>query len=471
MSANNFAQAISVNTNLIITESIQELSTSLGWDKNSDYYRVNLSSRSSLYVAAEDLSANLDLQLLDSNGSILAGSYNHRKSDEAINATLETGTYYIEVSRYNRAVDYRLKFSGKAVSYPNWLDTTIQDVGIRAIAKSFWGDGVIDRNEMIAILRDAGDGGTVDAIEFTDLKAFVANADLLKIPEYVKVLANKVVNGDTANQKYQGNSLGNLSAGSSSTQIENLVNKWFLGLDRPTTSYAYQQVKGSLFQNGVSYQDIKQGQINDCFFLVGLATTAVNSPTTIENMFIDNGDNSFTVRFFRNQVADYVTVDKYLPTDASGYLVYASSGSDAQSSANELWVALAEKAYAQLNESGWIFQDNTNSYLGIGNNGFISEALEHITGKKTSASNDLNFSNIINAINAGELIGFGSKSTQVGENIVKGHAYALVGYNSQTQQFTLFNPWGIYGASKPGILVLSWSELEANFSYWDASRE
>jgi hypothetical protein len=42
-----------------------------------------------------------------------------------------------------------------------------------------------------------------------------------------------------------------------------------------------------VFQNGISYQDIKQGAINDCFFLAGLSQTAFRSLSTIENMFYD----------------------------------------------------------------------------------------------------------------------------------------------------------------------------------------
>jgi hypothetical protein len=68
------------------------------------------------------------------------------------------------------------------------------------------------------------------------------------------------------------------------------------------------------------------------------------------------------------------------------------------------------------------------------------------------------------------MIGLTTKSTVVDANIIASHAYALIGYNSATQMFTLFNPWGIdNGTSKPGIIELSWNQIEANFSYWDAT--
>ncbi|MBW4475413.1 MAG: pre-peptidase C-terminal domain-containing protein [Tolypothrix brevis GSE-NOS-MK-07-07A] len=353
----------------------------------------------------------------------------------------------------------------------DWFDQNIQSDGIRAATRLRFADNVLDRNDIISILRETKDNSVVDAIEVKDLRTLVSNASYLKIPEYVRVLANKVVNGDVANQKYQSNTLGNLDVGSSDVQLENLISKWFYGSDRPTTPYTYQYASGSLFQNGISYQDIKQGVINDCFFLAGLSQTAFRSPSTIENMFIDNGDNTFTVRFWQNGVADYVTVDRYLPTTDTGYLAYANKGNYYNNSTNELWVTLAEKAYAQLNESGSIYQDNTNSYNGIGHGGYMSDAFSQITGRKVSSFNVLELNSIVNAFNSGQLIGLATLETGVASNIVAGHGYAVVGYNSSTQKLTLFNPWGIdNNSSKPGIIELAWNEITSNFSYWDSTK-
>ncbi|BAZ26995.1 hypothetical protein NIES4073_79090 [Kalymmatonema gypsitolerans NIES-4073] len=573
----------SANTNT--TSKNQVFNGWLGHNNRIDDYSFTLSGRSSLNFALDGLSADADLQLLDSNRSVIAGSHNYRDTAESIDTTLDAGTYSIQVYRvtggrtsYNLKISKNeapqsLQFSTDKSSYqagetvnlintrafdgdgandiarvdfwlqkdsgnsqgisdtvqftansndnrycsfnyaltslaggnyqlsakaydksgastdtvqtsfnvvltqgsnvvPNqdWFDLNVQDGVLRVESRNRFADGLLDRNDIIAILRQANDGSTVDATEITDLRTLVNNASYLQMPEYVRVLSNKVVNGDTANQKYQGNTLGNLNTGSSDIQMENLINKWFLGGDHPQSSYTYQYANGSLFQNGISYQDVKQGQINDCYFLTGLAATAVRSPGTIESMFIDNGDNTFTLRFWHNGVADYVTVDRYLPTNSLGYLAYANQGSDHNSSSNELWVAFAEKAYAQLNESGWIYQDNSNTYTGIGKGGYISDALAQITGKKTSLGNSLNFSSLVDAFNSGQLIGFGTKPTGVASNIVSGHAYALIDYNSSTQKFTLFNPWGVdTNSSKPGVLQLSWSEIESSFSYWDST--
>ncbi|GAA6618930.1 C2 family cysteine protease [Scytonema sp. NUACC26] len=575
---NNFtSQSLDTSLSINITTSNQTFVGSLGRRNPDNFYSFSLSGSSSLSLNLDGLSADADLQLLDSNGSTIAGSHNRHNTAESLGITVGAGTYYIQVSRIGSAntsynlkafqneapqslqfntykgsykagetvslsnakvfdpngasdlarVDFWLQKDGshwqdisdavqfavdntdshygsftyslnslssgnyqllakaydklgastqsmqtafKVGAVPDWFDQNIQDEVIRSSARLRFGDGLLDRNDIISILRESKDGSVVDATELSDLRTLVSNTSYIKIFDHVRVLSNKVINSDTANQKYQGNSLGNLAAGSSDVQLENLINKWFYGSDRPQSSYTYQFASGSLFQNRVSYEDVKQGGMNDCYFLAGLASTASRTPSTIESMFIDNGDNTFTVRFFRNGVADYVTVDRYLPTDASGAFIYASKGSHYTNAGNELWVAFAEKAYAQLNESGWIFQNNTNTYEGIGNGGYISDAFAQITGKKSALGKAIDCNSIINAFNSEQLVGFGSKTSGVAANVVAGHAYSLVGYNASTQKFALFNPWGMNtNAAKPGIIEASWSELQSNFSYWDTT--
>jgi len=145
------------------------------------------------------------------------------------------------------------------------------------------------------------------------------NPDLFPESDYVHNLADDVVLGALSNATYQGAPLGNLAVGSSISQLEDLVNKWFLGMDNPalpqfSNLISYQQAVGNLFVGGASYTDIVQGRLGDCGFMATLAEAALRDPKAINNMFIDNGDGTYTVRFFNNGVADYVTVDRQLPT-------------------------------------------------------------------------------------------------------------------------------------------------------------
>jgi hypothetical protein len=339
---------------------------------------------------------------------------------------------------------------------------------------------------MMTILRDTKDGSVIDATELSDLRTLVMGKPddprPVAMPGYVYNLSYKIVSGNRANAWWTGGttihqSLGNLFAGSSADHMERLIGKWFLGLDHPTavsynssTVYGYQLASGSLFQGGVSYTDVSQGNLGDCYFLAALAGTAFRTPAAISSMFIDNGDNTWTVRFYNGSVADYVTVDRFLPTNA-GFRVYAGWGGGLANEAdNELWVALAEKAYAQINEEGWIGQSNTNAYQEVDpinrptmnvtgiNGGWSDTSLQHITAR-TSHWEGLDYSDrtaVINAFNAGRIVFLNTHN----------HALTLVGYNATTQKFRIYNPWGhsdeftwdeiIYG--KPGEdPFLNWS--------------
>jgi hypothetical protein len=187
-------------------------------------------------------------------------------------------------------------------------------------------------------------------------------------------------------------------------------------------------------------------------------------------MFIVNGDGTYGVKF-RNSAAQtfYVTVDSFLPTNGAGALIYAGMGKMYNNAANELWVPLAEKAYAQLNEFGWsragFSGSGQNTYAAI-TAGFISSALTHITGVGAThvvTTSGSSFNTFVTAWNGGKAIGFASPSNpEPGSGVVKDHAYAVVGYNAAAQTIILFNPWGI----QYELLTMNWAQIQANFQYF-----
>jgi hypothetical protein len=363
----------------------------------------------------------------------------------------------------------------------DWFSQNLADAGIAQAARNGFGDNSLGRADLLAIFQQAKQDGTVNSTELNDMRLIVSNAGVLNIPDYVRNLANKVVNSDAANAHYLGQNLGNLSAGASGNQLQLLVNKWFLGLDHPVadngsgTSFVYQNANGQLFVDGISYQDIHQGQVGDCYLLAGLAETALRNPTAIQNMFTDNGDGTFTVRFFNNGTADYVTVDRSLPSQ-SGWFAFANMGSQLSSASNELWVALAEKAYAQINESGWLRNhfglpgNGINSYQAVAG-GWGGDAIQQITGQAATLWNDLNATSLINAWNSGKLITLGSHGSSDsfidGNGVVENHAYAMIGYNAITGIFTFFNPWGMNNGSAPDLVNLTFGQVLQSFESWD----
>jgi hypothetical protein len=334
----------------------------------------------------------------------------------------------------------------------NWFDTNIQNAVIRTVGSQEFQDGLIDRNDMINLLRQVETTGSIDAIELSDLTLIVQTTSLFGSLDYVDNLASKIVLGSTANAHYQGGTLGNLTVGSSAAQLELLVDKWFLGTDHPAAESSYQTVTGPLFQNGAAYTDIAQGNLGNCGLTCVLAEIAYRSPATITSMFIVNGDGTYTVRFYNSGKADYVTVDSQLP---SGYA----------STANELWVGLAEKAWAQRYELIY----GTNSYSAIAGT-FMFDAFGQITGQSTigftTPSSDT-LTAFVDAFNAGKMIGFASPQDRVpSDGVVPDHTYAVIDYDAATQSVTLFNPWGV-GIGNGGLITLTWNQVQADFWYFD----
>jgi phage gp45-like len=353
----------------------------------------------------------------------------------------------------------------------NWFDTHITDAALRDLGHNLYLDNLIDRNDMIALLNNVKDGSLVDAAELNDLRSIVAATSLFGSQTHVQKLASYIANGTVANTKYQGAALGNLGAGSSDVQLDKLVNKWFFGLDRPTAGGTYRQFVGQLFVNGAAYTDVHQGTVGDCYFVASLAEAALRSNGTITNMFVVNGDGTYTVKFYGYSGVDYVTVDSYLPTNGAGVAIYASYGLMYNNAGGELWVALAEKAYAQLNEFGWSRPapySGQNSYDAL-SGGYIASALTHISGQLASLGNftsyGTSFNTFVNAYNAGELIGFATFSTPANGSVVGDHAYSVVSYNASNQTITLFNPWGI----EYGLITMSWAQIQQNFQYFDCT--
>jgi hypothetical protein len=199
-------------------------------------------------------------------------------------------------------------------------------------------------------------------------------------------------------------------------------------------------------QGGPSYLDVEQGQVGDCWLLSSLAEVAARYPKDIENMFtydgtaVENGSivRLYTVRLFGRDGAEHgIEVDTELPSGGQYYAHVANAlGTEA------LWVALAEKAYAEAGSLGWVTTSHgaSDSYNEL-EAGDPAWALQAITGKPAS-DYLINPTNIAAAWSAGDLVVLCS-GIPSSPYIVAGHCYAVVGYNaSSTRPFEVFNPWG-----------------------------
>jgi hypothetical protein len=202
---------------------------------------------------------------------------------------------------------------------------------------------------------------------------------------------------------------------------------------------------GVLFRDGVSADDVMQGYIGDCFFVAALSSVAAADPKAIENCIKDNGDGTYTARFFSKGPdgklkPSYVRVDGDIPSRDPSQRFYAG---DRDSS--ELWVSLIEKAYAS-----W-----KGGYEAIGEGGFPAEAMTEITGRESSYYDvkengpEVTFDLLESALKskvpvAAETFGKKREAMYEGTGVHGNHTYAVVGTSVENgEKFVqLRNPWG-----------------------------
>ena len=377
------------------------------------------------------------------------GSFGSGTTSDALTGLTPGTGYTLSVGAYNSSGTSWANYQG--VTTPNdWFGEHMSDPTLRALARNdFERDGGITRGDMIGLLYQAASGAAVSAADIQDLQAMVAAAGTLNVPGYVAELASKVVNGNPANWILGGafGNSGNLYAGAPASMLDNLIGDWFYGdnsISWQGVSYAG-YVNGALFNASrvPSYTDVYQGCLGDCTLMASLAEVAYRRPDIIQNMFINNGDGTYTVRFFDNGSPDYLTVNTCLPGDGA-YFARVVNG--------VLWPALAEKAIVQENEAGWLgtLDPGNNSYSAIGNGdpAVAAAYLAAITGLPNSGYVTAVASNLASAWQSGDLIVLCSGNTPDPLYIEHNHCYAMVGYNpSSTMPFDLFNPWGVNGGT------------------------
>jgi hypothetical protein len=83
----------------------------VGSTDSNDYYRFSLGTTSDFSLNLTGLSADADVSLLDSNGSVITSSTNGNNSSESIARQLSAGTYFVRVYPYSGSTNYNLTLS------------------------------------------------------------------------------------------------------------------------------------------------------------------------------------------------------------------------------------------------------------------------------------------------------------------------------------------------------------------------
>jgi calpain-15 len=216
--------------------------------------------------------------------------------------------------------------------------------------------------------------------------------------------------------------------------------------DVDPSKVTYQNVqKGQLFVDGLSYDDVTQGDVGDCYFLSSVASIASSDPDALKNLIKPAGNGQYDVQFFEKTKSGAkpvtVRVDGEIPMDKNG-IVYAGSRDE-----KELWVGLVEKAFAK-----W-----QGGYEVINQGGYPEDALFALTGRTSDYVEDLQTAKPAKVWNllteatkdhrpmaAGTWSQDDFKLNYEKVGLVDGHAYSVLGASEKDgqQTVTLRNPWG-----------------------------
>jgi hypothetical protein len=454
--------------------------------------------------------ANYDVFAKDPSGLVFNAKFN-AAGEYTGGAVVETAQ--VATTEAARGVDLNGDHSLAAAA--GWT-AALKNATIKSSVDTALADGQISYGEAVslmdAVIQAHKSGGSpITADEVADLQAVSARGKAVftggsaTANDYLAFVFSKMVDGSVANRFYTGgeltaSELGNLTAASSVSQLEKLVDKWLRGGDLPApvtggdkanpqaaeAKPSYAKSTGTLFVDGVTLGDVNQGSAGDCYLIADMLGAAAISPSSITSMIVDNGTingtHTWGVRFFDGTgAANWVTVNDMLPVSATGQLQYArNAASDLN---GEIWVPLVEKAYAQTNMLEILQRAETtgqNSYLAI--EGGQGDPIAQIMGGKVTAysldasdnsknpyvsktvvvdRNDpasLNglISTLSSAMNAGKAIWVGTTEAVKDSfgNILLAGGHAQLGLdadkaNPNSTAMLVYNPWGLADTPNP----------------------
>ena len=192
---------------------------------------------------------------------------------------------------------------------------------------------------------------------------------------------------------------------------------------------------------GPGIDDIRQGQLGDCWMLAGFAAVARDNPTAIKQQVVDFDDGTYGVKLGEK----FYRVDDDLPVNAGGSSpAFARFGGG-----NSMWVAVEEKAFAY-------YRSGQNSYASL--EGGWGIEVNRALGSTTSGSKNFSGYSSASALAedlarrgaAGEAVSIGVFARPAGVPLVTSHMYTFAGVVRNAAGaitgVTLRNPWGTDGA-------------------------
>lgn len=253
----------SLSSTQVIQDSIS-YGNSYGTDWN-DYYRFDLSGTNQVYINLNELSADIDIELLDGSGNLIDYSNWGGTNPESISRTLEAGIYYLRVFPYDfSATNYSLRLYARP-DYAGDTPDTARSIGSLTHDQTYgYSDDWVDSLDTNDYYRFSliGQGNF-----HLDLNGLIADADVELLSSSNQVIARSILGGTSSESidindlsagdyyiriyQYDGDTNYTLSLWTEYTRIDGMVsNRGPLPWDRVETRPVNIRVPGNaLFQN------------------------------------------------------------------------------------------------------------------------------------------------------------------------------------------------------------------------------
>lgn len=219
-------------------------------------------------------------------------------------------------------------------------------------------------------------------------------------------------------------------------------------------------VKGKDDVRDVELNDVTQGQVGDCFILVGIGAIAKQNPENVRDIIKDKGNGNYEVRLY-NQRLDGSFEETSVPVNGKligeGHAKYGDAAKVEGKEQKEAWTVLIEKAY---------IQGNVGSYKNANKGGSARQVMTALTGREAETKINANlsadeFSKLLKS-NRAIVFSTPDKASEItngkmrgkfeGYKLVENHAYVLqeVKTNDKGKEVAvLYNPWGTQHAEVP----------------------
>ena len=147
----------------------------VGSTDTNDYYRFSLANPGNFNLGLTGMTADADVKLLNSGGSVIASSTNGGTASESITGQLSAGTYYIRVYPYSGNTNYNLAVSAASSSGLSFSSFSIVDAAGDSTSKTIFQGGAIRLSYSLASaaslssvrLEALGNGSTINLGSWT----------------------------------------------------------------------------------------------------------------------------------------------------------------------------------------------------------------------------------------------------------------------------------------------------------------